>query len=81
MSVQIKLKGKQTTLNAAMFGEQCAAALLNAAAFSPNNFSESLSQVQQKIRSVWSSTPNNTSQAQSALNSVVTTFSALNVNS
>jgi hypothetical protein len=81
LSVQIKLKGKQTTLNAAMFGEQCAAALLNAAAFSPNNFSESLSQVQQKIRSVWSSTPNNTSQAQSALNSVVTTFSALNVNS
>jgi hypothetical protein len=79
--VQIKLKGKTTTLNAAMFGEQCAAALLNAAAFSPNNFSESLSQVQQKIRSVWSSTPNNTSQAQSALNSVVTTFSALNVNS
>jgi hypothetical protein len=79
--VQIKLKGKTTTLNAAMFGEQCAAALLNAAAFSPNNFSESLSQVQQKIRSVWSSTPNNTSQAQSALDSVVTTFSALNVNS
>lgn len=79
--VQIKLKGKTTTLNAAMFGEQCAAALLNAAAFAPNNFSESLSQVQQKIRSVWSSTPNNTSQAQSALDSVVTTFSALNVNS
>jgi hypothetical protein len=81
LSVQIKLKGKTTALNAAMFGEQCAAALLNAAAFSPNNFSESLSQVQQKIRSVWSSTPSSTSQAQSQLDSVVTTFSALNVNS
>jgi hypothetical protein len=81
LSVQIKLKGKQTTLNAALFGEQCAAALLNAAAFAPNNFSESLSQVQQKIRSVWSSTPNNTSQAQSALDNLTSQFSALNVNS
>jgi len=78
--IQIKIKGNQTTLNAALFGEQAAAALLNAAAFAPNNFPDSLSQVQQKIRSVWISTPNNTSQAQSALDSVVTTFSALNVN-
>ncbi len=78
--VQIKLKGTTTTLNAALFGEQSAAALLNAAAFSPNNFPDSLSQVQQKIRTVWTTVPTTTSQAQASLDSVVTTFSALNVN-
>lgn len=78
--VQIKLKGTTTTLNGALFGEQCAAALLNAAAFSPNNFPDSLSQVQQKIRTVWTTVPTTTSQAQASLDSVATTFSALNVN-
>jgi hypothetical protein len=78
--VQIKIKGNTTSLSGALFGEQCAAALLNAAAFSPNNFSESLSQVQTKIRGVWSSTPSSKSQAQSQLDSVASTFSALNVN-
>lgn len=78
--VQIKLHGTTTTLNAALFGEQVAAALLNAAAFAPNNFPDSLSQVQQKVRAVWISTPTSTSQAQSALDSLATQFSSLNVN-
>jgi hypothetical protein len=78
--IQIKIKGTTTSLSAAVFSEQCAAALLNAAAFSPNNYSESLSQVQQKIRTVWSSAPSSTSQAQSALSALASTFSALNVN-
>jgi len=80
LSIQIKIGGVQTTLNAAVFGEQVAAALLNAAAFSPNNFSESLAQVQQKVRAVWMTTPTSTSSAQSALNSLATQFAALNVN-
>jgi hypothetical protein len=78
--VQVKINGNMVSLSAGLFGEQCAAALLNAAAFSPNNFSESLSQVQTKIRSVWSSTPSSKSAAQSQLDAVATTFSALNVN-
>jgi hypothetical protein len=78
--VQIKLHNVQTTLNSALFGEQAAAGLLNAAAFSPNNYPDSLSQVQQMIRAIWSSTPSSTSQAQSALNTVATQLSALNVN-
>jgi hypothetical protein len=78
--IQIKIKTTQTQLNAALFGEQVAAALLNAAAFAPNNYPDSLSQVQQMARSLWVSTPTSTSQAQSALDSVSTTLSALNVN-
>jgi hypothetical protein len=78
--VQIKINTTQTQLNAALFGEQVAASLLNAAAFAPNNYPDSLSQVQQMIHSLWLSTPTSTSQAQSALNSISTTFSALNIN-
>lgn len=80
LTIQIKLNGTQTTLNAGLFGEQVAAALLNAAAFAPNNFPDSLSQVQQKIRAVWVSAPTSTTQAQSALDSLATQFSALNIN-
>jgi hypothetical protein len=80
LTVQVKIKGTQTTLNATAFGGQVAAALLNAAAFSPNNFPDSLSQVQQMARAVWASTPTSTSQAQSALDGVATQLSALNVN-
>jgi hypothetical protein len=78
--IQIKIKGTNSTLNGALFGEQVAAALLNAAAFAPNNFPDSLSQVQQKVRAVWITTPTSTSQAQSALTAVATQLSALNVN-
>ncbi|HEX3971932.1 MAG TPA: hypothetical protein VHX19_11450 [Stellaceae bacterium] len=78
--VQIKLHGVQTTLNSALFGEQAAAGLLNAAAFSPNNYPDSLSRVQQMIRAVWSTTSSSTSQAQSSLNTIATQLSALNVN-
>jgi hypothetical protein len=78
--IQIKIHGVQTTLNAALFGEQVAAGLLNAAAFSPNNFPDSLSQVQQMVRTVWSSTPTSSSTAQSSLNAVATQLAALNIN-
>jgi hypothetical protein len=78
--VEIKIKGTTTTLNGAAFGEQVAAAVLNAAAFSPNNFPDSLSQVQQMVRAVWSSSPTSTSQAQIALSTLASQLAALNVN-
>ena len=78
--VQIKINGVQTTLNAGLFGEQVAAALLNAAAFAPNNYPDSLSQVQQMVRAVWTSAPTSTTAAQSALTNLATQLSALNIN-
>jgi hypothetical protein len=69
-----------TTLNAQLFGEQAAAGLLNAAAFSPNNYSQTLAQVQTTIRAVWSSTPTSKTQAQSALDAVTNLLAPLNIN-
>lgn len=78
--VSCKIDGKQTTLNAQLFGEQAAAGLLNGAAFSPNNFSMSLSEVQSLILAVWSSRPTNASEAQNALDGVTNRLAPLNIN-
>ena len=78
--VQCKINGTTDLLNGQLFGEQVAASLLNAAAFSPNNYSESLGQVQLLVRQIWSTTPNNKTQAQHSLDSVTNTLSALNIN-
>ena len=78
--IEIKIKGSQSTLNAGLFGEQVAASLLNAAAFAPNNYPDSLSQVQSIVRQIWISTPSSKNQAQNALNGVTNQLSALNIN-
>lgn len=78
--VQCKIKGVVETLNAAQFGAQAAAGLLNAAAFSPNNYPKSLNDVQSMVNAIWSSHPANASDAQSALDNVTNTLAPLNIN-
>jgi hypothetical protein len=80
LSVQCKLNGQMTTLNAQLFGEQVAAGLLNAAAFSPNNYPKSLDEVQAMVQSIWSSHPNSKSQAQTLLDNVTNQLAPLNIN-
>jgi hypothetical protein len=80
LTIQCKINGTLTTLNAQLFGEQAAAGLLNAAAFSPTNFPQSLGQVQATIRAVWASTPTSNTQAQSALDAVTNLLAPLNIN-
>ena len=79
--ITCKIKGNKTTLNAGLFGEQVAASLLNAAAFSPNNYTKTLSQIQAMVSPIWLSSPNSSSQAQSSLDSVTTQLAPLNINS
>ncbi len=78
--IQCKISGSTVTINGQLFGEQVAASLLNAAAFSPNNYPDSLAQVQQLAHQVWATTPSNQNQAQHSLDSVTNTLSALNIN-
>lgn len=78
--ISCKISGQMTTLNAQLFGEQAAAGLLNGAAFSPNNFPMSLSEVQAKILAVWSTRPTSKSQAQSSLDNVTDQLAPLNIN-
>lgn len=78
--ISCKINGQMTTVNAQLFGEQAAAAMLNGAAFSPNNFPKSLSEVQSLILAVWSSQPTSASQAQNALDTVTNQLAPLNIN-
>jgi hypothetical protein len=80
LTVQCKINGQETTLNAQLFGEQVGAGALNAAAFSPNNYSRSLGEVQGLVQAIWSSHPNSKSQAQSLLDNVTNQLAPLNVN-
>jgi hypothetical protein len=80
LSIQCKINGKDTTLNAQLFGEHVSAAMLNAAAFSPNNFPKSLGQVQLAVRAIWQIKPTSQSQAQSALDGVTNQYAPLNIN-
>lgn len=83
--VECKIKDEDedehTRLNAQLFGQQVAAGLLNAAAFAPNNYPETLPQLQQLVRAIWMSKPSSASQAQSALDSVTNHLAPLNINS
>lgn len=81
LTIQYKVDSNTTlTLNGQLFGEQVAASLLNAAAFSPNNYPDSLSEVEQMVRQVWATKPNNQNQAQRSLDSVTNTLATLNIN-
>ncbi|HEY1505909.1 MAG TPA: hypothetical protein VGF92_16505 [Stellaceae bacterium] len=72
--------GGSTTLNAAEFGEQVAAALLNAAAFAPNNYPYTLSEVEQMAMSIFGAKPSSAAVAQSELDSLASKFAAININ-
>jgi hypothetical protein len=80
LSIQCTINGKATTLNAQLFGEHVTAGMLNAAAFSPNNFSKTLGEIQLSVRSIWVITPKNESQAQSALDTITNQLAPLNIN-
>jgi hypothetical protein len=81
LTIRYKVNGNTTlTLNAQLFGEQVAASVLNAAAFSPNNYPDSLSEVELMVRQVWATTPSNQTQGQRALDSVTNTLAPLNIN-
>ncbi|HLI22169.1 MAG TPA: hypothetical protein VKV32_13675 [Stellaceae bacterium] len=80
LTVQCKINNVETSLSAQLFGEQVAAGLLNAAAFSPNNYPKSLDEVQSLVLAIWAAKPTSRSQAQSLLDSVTNTLSALNIN-
>ena len=80
LSIQCKINGKNVTLNAALFGEQIGAGLLNAAAFAPNNYSKTLSQVQSMAQTIWLSKPKDQSAAQQLLDTLTTQLAPLNIN-
>jgi hypothetical protein len=80
LTVQCKINGQEATINAQLFGEQVAAGMLNAAAFSPNNFSKSLGEVQALVHAVWSTAPTTQSQAQTLLDGVTNQLAPLNIN-
>jgi hypothetical protein len=79
--IQCKIHSSNTALNAQLFGQQVAASLLNAAAFSPNNYTKTLSQVQSMVTPIWSTSPSSSSQAQHSLDAVTTQLASLNINS
>lgn len=81
LTVSCKISGTEVNLSGAAFGAQIAAALLNAACFSPNNFPLSLSQVKAMVSPIWAQHPQNQSVAQSLLNSAAAKAAAYNVNS
>lgn len=80
LSVQCKIAGQMTTLNAQLFGEQVAASALNAAAFSPNNYSKSLGDIEALVQAIWASHPNSKSQAQTLLDNLTNQLAPLNIN-
>ena len=74
--------GKDTvSLEAGSFGAQIAAAILNAACFSPNNYPETVSQVRSIVAAIWSSRPTTQSVAQSQLDAATRRVASLNINS
>ena len=80
LTVQCTINGKATTLSAQLFGEHVAAGMLNAAAFSPNNYPKTLGEIQTSVRSIWVIAPKNETQAQSALDTVTNQLALLNIN-
>ncbi len=58
----------------------CAAGILNAACFSPNNYPKTMSQVQNMIAPIWTQQPSNQAQAQSLLDSATNALSIYNIN-
>jgi len=81
LTVSCKIGGQTIDLNAAAFGGQIAAALLNAACFAPNNFPLSLSQVRGAVSPIWMSHPQNRGDAQSQLSTAASHVAAYNINS
>lgn len=80
LTVSCKIDGVDTLLSAGQFGEQCAAGILNAGCFSPNNYPKTMSQVQNLIAPIWTQKPWNQIQAQSLLDSVTSQLSIYNIN-
>ncbi len=78
--ITCKIKGTAVTLNAQLFGEQAAAAILNAAAFAPNNFPKSLGAVLAMLEPIWATAPTGETQAQAQLDTVTNQLAPLNIN-
>ena len=57
LTVSCKIDGADTPLTASQFGAHCAAGILNAACFSPNNYPKTMSQVQNLIAPIWRQKP------------------------
>ncbi len=81
LTVSCKIDDVDTPLNANQFGAQCAAGILNAACFSPNNYPKTMSQVQNLIAPIWTQRPRSQIQAQSLLDNVTPQLSIYNINS
>jgi len=81
LTVSCKLAGVDTPLTASQFGAHCAAGILNAACFSPNNYPKTTAQVQNLIAPIWTQQPASQSLAQSLLDSATSQFSIYNINS
>ena len=80
LTVSCKIDGVDTPLTASQFGMHCAAGILNAACFSPNNYPKTMSQVQNLIAPLWTQQPTNQAQAQSLLDSATNALSIYNIN-
>jgi len=80
LTVSCKIEGTDTLLTASQFGAHCAAGILNAACFSPNNYPKTMSQVQNLIAPIWSQKPSSQSEAQSLLDNVTAQLSIHNIN-
>src|SRR5208282_2655989 len=80
LTVSCKIDGVETPLTASQFGMHCAAGILNAACFSPNNYPKTTSQVRNMIAPVWTQQPANQAQAQSLLDSATSALSIYNIN-
>lgn len=80
LTVSCKIDGVDTLLSAGQFGAQCAAGILNAGCFSPNNYPKTMAQVQNLIAPIWTQMPWNQIQAQSLLDNVTSQLSIYNIN-
>jgi hypothetical protein len=81
LTVSCKIGGVDTPLTADQFGAHCAAAVLNAACFSPNNYPKSIAQVQNLVAPIWTQQPSSQVLAQSLLDGVTSQLSVYNINS
>jgi hypothetical protein len=81
LTVGCKIGTDSVSLNAGRFGAQLAAAILNAACFSPTNYPDTVSQVCDLVAAVWSSQPTAQSIAQAELDAATDQVSSLNINS
>lgn len=80
LTVDCKIQGTNVALDCSQFGPHVAAALLNAACFSPTNYPLSTSVVCQLVQQVWSSKPSSKAAAQNQLDSVCNAVKGYNVN-